>query len=420
MSIAMSTHPNQEHHDRITERIARRSAEYPLPPSCASIDILTLVFNTDPAILRETAASVIAQDAPVWRWVIIDNGSTDAGTHEVLRDLASHSNIVIEPLPENLGIVAGHRRGLELCIGEFVALLDHDDVLTPDALRIVAWYIDRFDRPGFLYSDEDKCDTEHRRFAPLIKPDFSPALLNDTAYTCHLSVAERTLLVGCGAFTDATVEGTQDWDMALRLVESGCAVVHVPEILYSWRALPSSTALTLSSKPYVLDAQRNCLQQHLRRQGLDDRFEVFANPMFPEPNGFWWIRRREGLPEPRVEIVVSGPMAPGQLREAVGLLELIPDAGLICTPHPDEPIDAHFRSCRRDAVTICAPWVARATALTEIGAVDNDIAANDLAANDIAANDIAANDIAANDLAGRLRSQGWRTIATPFLTAGGR
>lgn len=377
---------------------AQRRAEYPLPSDCATVDILTLVFDTDAAVLRKTAASVVAQDMTEWRWVIVDNGSTNAGTREVLRELAQHPNISIESLPRNEGIVAGHHHGLQLCTAEYVALLDHDDMLTADALRIVAWHVDRFDRPGFLYSDEDKCDLADRHFDPLIKPDFDPALIRDTAYTCHLSVAQRVALIDCGAFTDVGVEGTQDWDMALRLFESGCAIVHVPEILYSWRALESSTALALSEKPYVLDAQRHCLQQHLRRSGLDGRFEVVANPLFAEPNGHWRIRLRDGLPDPQMEIVEfvdEGAVAPGWRREAIGLLELIPDEALVTATRPDDPINAHFASCRHDTDVAGVPWVARASAISGIGI----------------------SELPNSNIAAHLRSNGWRTLATPFLTA---
>ncbi len=436
-----SSHPDLAHHEWITQRVAQRNAEYPLPRQPATFDILTLVYETDAAILRKTAASVIAQDAHVWRWVICDNGSTSEGTRDVLRDLACHPNIDVEWLPKNLGMVEGHRRGLELCTADYVAFLDHDDVLTVDALRVTACIIERFDRPDFLYSDEDKCDIEERRFAPLFKPDFSPALLNDVAYTCHMSVVKREQLRGCGAFTDPGVEGTQDWDMALRLFEIGCRIVHIPEILYSWRALPTSTAMTLLSKPYVLDAQLSCLRQHLQRQGLAERFDVIANPAFPEPDGHWWIRRLAVPPEPSVDVVVLdtqvakgvreitdygnfhvrvaadgsvGPaeadfialvpaggelLSPGWLREALGLFELVRDAAIVCgqagaESAENDPGYSYVRWCRRDAAAVAGPWVGRADAITAVGGLD----------------------ASTGDLEERLRSAGWRIVTTPFLT----
>ena len=227
--------------------------------------------------------------------------------------------------------------------------------------------------------------------------------------------------------------------MALRLFEAGCRFVHIPEILYTWRALPTSTALTFSSKPYVLDAQLTCLRQHLRRQGLAERFEVIANPSFPEPDGHWWIRRLAVLPEPSVDVVVLDARAatkvrdntdygnfhvrtaselkltatdliaivpaddvllsPGWLREAVGLFELVPDAGIVCghagAEKPEnDPGYSYVRWCRRDAATVAGPWVGRADAITAVGGLDS----------------------AAGDLDPRLRSAGWRIVTTPFLT----
>jgi len=401
-------------------------------------DVLTLVFNTKPRQLRKTAASVMNQDKPLWHWVLCDNGSTRRGTRRVLRKLAAHPSITVASWPHNVGIVEGHRLGLELCEAEYVALLDHDDLLTPDALRIVAGHIERGDSPDYLYSDEDKCDERGRRFAPLRKPDFTPALLMDTAYTCHLSVIRRTQLKACGAFTDPGVEGTQDWDMALRLYEAGCKIVHIPETLYSWRATPTSTALSFSAKPGVLVAQSYCLQQHLHRRGLDQSFEVVPNPLFPVADGHWWLRRLADAKEPTVEVLVSDErladdvangtdytnfrvrvatdgavvlsdgidlvavastsgesVSRAWLREAVGLFELIPDAGLVAaTNADDDPVSAHFNSCRRDVAAVSAPWVARRAAIAALGQVN----------------------VADDDVAARLRGAGWRAIASPFLT----
>lgn len=290
----------------IAARLAARAGDYPAPRENApQFDLLTLTYETDPAVLRKTAESVFAQDYPHWRWVIWDNASTRAETHAVLDELARHPQVVLHRSSKNLGITTGHRYALELCQREYVALLDHDDLLYADSLRIVAWHIDQCGRPGFLYSDEDKCDMQERRQYPFFKPDISPAYLLDTGYTCHFAVINREQLLASGAFSDPGVEGTQDWDMALRLLERGCRTVHVPEVLYTWRAVPQSTAIAgVSAKPYVLQGQRNCLERMLDRRGLADRFAIRPNPLFPTPDGHWQIVRKSRSHGPLVDLAV--------------------------------------------------------------------------------------------------------------------
>jgi cellulose synthase/poly-beta-1,6-N-acetylglucosamine synthase-like glycosyltransferase len=290
----------------LIRRRRERNTEYPLPAGDApTIDILTLTFQTDPTVLRKTADSVFAQDYPHWRWVIGDNGSTRPETLAVLEKIARHPNVVVERFRENHGIAEGHRLALARCSADYVALLDHDDLLMPDALRVGAWHIQRHSSPDFLYSDEDKCDMRDRHYYPYFKPDFSPALLLDTGYTCHLSVVRREKLIECGAFTDRDVEGTQDWDMAVRLYECGARVIHIPEILYTWRATPTSTAAAASAKRYIGNAHRECLTRHLVRRGMADRFEVQPNPMSAVPAiGLWRLRRLAESAGPLVDVLL--------------------------------------------------------------------------------------------------------------------
>jgi cellulose synthase/poly-beta-1,6-N-acetylglucosamine synthase-like glycosyltransferase len=291
----------------MTRRRRERDSEYPLPAGDApTFDILTLTFQTEPTVLQKTADSVFAQDYPHWRWVIGDNGSSRPETLALLERIARDPRVVVVRFRENHGIAEGHRLALERCSADYVALLDHDDLLTPDALRVVAWHIQHHGRPDFLYSDEDKCDMRDRHFYPYFKPDFSPALLLDTGYTCHLSVVRREKLIDCGAFTEREVEGTQDWDMAVRLYERGARVVHIPEILYTWRATPTSTATAASAKKYIGTAHRECLTRHLVRRGLADRFEVQPNPMSAVPAiGLWRLRRLAEPPAPLVDVLLA-------------------------------------------------------------------------------------------------------------------
>lgn len=342
---------NFNYDEWLLRRQRERSEEYPaLPAPGPAFDILTLTYQTDPQVLRKTADSVFAQDCPDWRWVICDNASTRPETRAVLDELARHPRVVVRRFAENHGITEGHRLGLEFCSSDYVVLLDHDDLLSPDALRVCAWYIQRHDWPDFLYSDEDKCDMRDRHYYPFFKPDFSPALLLDTGYTCHLSVVRREKLIECGAFTDRDVEGTQDWDMAVRLYEMGSRVIHIPEILYTWRATRTSTATSAKAKSYVGAAHRNCLTRHLSRRGLSDRFEVQANPLFAVPAiGLWRLRRVPDSTGPLVDVIL---IANEDARETAAAIASClretdyPNFRLrVVVPHGEQHVEALRGSC---------------------------------------------------------------------------
>ncbi|MCB2187239.1 MAG: glycosyltransferase [Deltaproteobacteria bacterium] len=308
-------------------RQAERVRLYPAPTAePPSFDVLTLTYNTPLAVLNQTAASVLEQDYPSWRWVVWDNGTQAPDTLARLKELAAHPQVTVHFSTENLGIARGHAAALALCQSEYVALLDHDDLLTTDALRVAAWHIARFGRPDFLYSDEDKCDPAGRRYWPMFKPDPSPAFLQSAAYICHLTVIRREALVAVEAFSDPAVEGAQDWDMTLRLFDAGLRVVHLPEVLYSWREVPGSTAGEgLGAKPYVVASQRHVLSQSLARRGLAERFEVRINPLFPSASGFWHLTRLARDPAPLVEVVLLARGRPALLERSLRSLLLDTD-----------------------------------------------------------------------------------------------
>jgi hypothetical protein len=272
--------------------LRRRLRSYPTPASAAqpAIDVLTLVHDTPAEVLRETARSVFAQGYDRSRWVIWNNGTTRNETLDLLGEIEGNPRVLVRHGAANLGIVRGHAAGLAHCTAEYVGLLDHDDCLTPDALRIMAASIATHGKPPLLYSDEDKLDAAGRRFCPFFKPAWSPALLLSTGYTCHFTVFRRALGLQLGVFTDPAVEGAQDWDLALRFLDGGYEGVHVPEILYSWRVHSESTSgRGVDAKPYALKGQQRCLELSLERRGLTDRFRVVSNPLYPFVDGHWHL-----------------------------------------------------------------------------------------------------------------------------------
>jgi GT2 family glycosyltransferase len=171
---------------------------------------------------------------------------------------------------QNGGIVAASNDALGMAQGEFVALLDHDDELHPDALRLVDDLLTATPDADYAYTDEDKIDEAGRHSAAFFKPGWSPDRFRTQMYTCHLSVLRRSLVDEVGGF-NAGFEGSQDWDLVLRVTERARAVVHVPEVLYHWRTLPNSTASVNAqeAKPYAFAAGARALQAHCDRIGFE-------------------------------------------------------------------------------------------------------------------------------------------------------
>jgi GT2 family glycosyltransferase len=237
------------------------------------ISILTPVYNTDPAILRKTIASVQDQSYPDWELCLVDDGSQRAEVAEILRRAAaSDPRILVRRRLTNGGIVAASNDALELATGELVALLDHDDELAPDALYEVAAVLDRHPDADLIYTDEDKIGLDGNRFQPFFKPDWSPEYLLTCMYTAHLSVYRRSVVEDVGGFRPG-FEGSQDYDLALRVAERTDRIHHIPKILYHWRVTAESTAAGHGSKPYAHGAGRRALAEHIHRRGLEGMVE---------------------------------------------------------------------------------------------------------------------------------------------------
>ncbi len=159
-------------------------------------------------------------------------------------------------------------RRLELVTGEFTALLDHDDELSPLALYFVAKTITEFPDTAIIYSDEDKIDGRGRRYAPRFKSDWNPDMLLSLNYVNHLTVYRTSLIRECGGFR-LGYEGSQDYDLLLRVSElcGGSRIRHIPKILYHWRAIAGSVANASDEKPYAHDLARKAIAEHLERVG---------------------------------------------------------------------------------------------------------------------------------------------------------
>jgi O-antigen biosynthesis protein len=210
--------------------------------------IVTPVYDPPADVLRETIASVTAQTFDDWELCLVDDCSPSPHVADVLAEAAqSDARVRIARRAANGGIVAASNDALAMAQGEFVVLLDHDDTLHPEALRLVDEALTASPEADYLYSDEDKIDGHGRLSGPFYKPDWSPERFRTQMYTCHVAVLRRSLVEEVGGF-DPAFEGSQDWDLALRVTERARRVVHVPTASASaWRPSSSATSSTAAS-----------------------------------------------------------------------------------------------------------------------------------------------------------------------------
>lgn len=236
-----------------------------------TISIVTPVYNVDPQWLARCIESVRAQSYPHWQLCLHDDASAHPDTRRALRGWAMvDPRIVVTWSRRNGGISAASNAALANAHGEFLALLDNDDELDPDALLEVAALIDRHPDADLVYSDEDRitlqADGSTLRHDPFFKPDWSPQLLFACMYTGHLSVYRRSLVMELGGFRPA-YDFSQDYDLALRVTERSDRIHHLPKVLYHWRALPSSAAG--GGKDFARASNIAALQDACRRRGFD-------------------------------------------------------------------------------------------------------------------------------------------------------
>ncbi len=234
------------------------------------ISFVVPVYNIGPDHLRETLDSVLAQTYPNWELCIADGASTTPGIRPLLDELAAREpRARVRLLERNLGISGNSNAALELARGEFVALLDHDDLIAPNMLSEIVARLNRQPDTDLIYFDEDLLSGDGReRFHPWFKPDWSPHLLLCANYLMH-ACYRRTLILDAGGF-DPRTDGAQDWDLEFRCVERTQRIAHIPKILYHWRQVQGSAALSSAAKPWAFERQFGCIRNHLLRLGIAD------------------------------------------------------------------------------------------------------------------------------------------------------
>ena len=267
--------------------------------------VLTPVYETPAGVLWEMLESVRTQTFGDWELCLVDDRSGSPHVRQMLEEAAAADpRVRVAFREENGGIVAASNDALAMARGEFLALLDHDDELHPDALAHVHEALLARPDADYVYTDEDKIDEAGHHSGPFFKPDWSPERMRTQMYTCHLSVFRRSLVEEVGGF-DPEFEGSQDWDLVLRVTERARAVLHVPRVLYHWRMIATSAAGG-DAKPWAFEAGKRAIQAHCDRIGLPARAEQdTADP------GVYHLEP-ELQSEPLVSIVIPSR---GQVRE---------------------------------------------------------------------------------------------------------
>jgi O-antigen biosynthesis protein len=279
------------------------------------ISVLVPTYNTQERWLRRAIESVREQLYPHWELCIADDASTASGVRRVMEEysrLDPRIRVVFRDV--NGHICAASNSALEIATGDFIALLDHDDELPRHALYMVAAALNDKPRLDLIYSDEDKIDEAGRRFAPYFKPDWNPALLTAQNVVSHLGVYRTSLVRSLGGFREG-YEGSQDWDLALRVSEviASSHIRHIPHILYHWRATVGSTSVSTEGKPYALQSAAKALRNHLERTGCEGSISDTAS-------GYFRIRPKTPEPPPWVSIVILARSGVTRLRRCIASL----------------------------------------------------------------------------------------------------
>lgn len=235
------------------------------------ISIVVPVYNTPENFFKELVQSLQKQTYSNWELCLAD------GSPESIKYMQEYpkkdQRIKYKIIGENKGISGNTNEALTLVTGDFIGLLDHDDLLPAFSLYEVVKAINENPEVEFIYSDEDKLETaKSPRYGVFFKPDFSPYTLNSANYICHFSIFKKELMDKLGGFR-SEYDGSQDFDIVARASELTQNIVHIPKVLYHWRAHKNSTAQNSDSKPYAFEIGKKVIKDHIKRS-LDTEVEV--------------------------------------------------------------------------------------------------------------------------------------------------
>lgn len=231
------------------------------------ISIITPTYNTPKKYLEEMIESVLKQTYKNFELCIADDASTSKDTIETLKKYENHPNIKITYRNENGHISEASNSALGLVTGEYLVFLDHDDMLSPNALYEMVRKLNENRELKLIYSDEDKIDESNNRFDPHFKSGWNPDLFYSQNYICHLTLLKTNIVKDIGGFRKG-YEGSQDYDLLLRYIDqiNYNEIDRIEKILYHWRAIKGSTALKNSEKNYTHDAGLKALKDYFSKK----------------------------------------------------------------------------------------------------------------------------------------------------------
>ena len=239
------------------------------------ISIVVPLYNTNTDFFRELLYTVHCQTYKNWELILTDG--SEEPLEEIKKMVEKDKRIKYKFLGENKGISENTNCAIEMATGDYISLLDHDDMLDITALYEVVKVINENDEVDFIYSDEDKFHfIDEPMFAPHFKPDYAPDTLRANNYICHYSVFKKELLKEIGGF-NSEFNGAQDFDIILRATEKAKKIVHISKVLYHWRVHKNSTSMTQDAKPYAILAGQKAVEAHLDRVGLKGKVYEGAN-----------------------------------------------------------------------------------------------------------------------------------------------
>lgn len=233
------------------------------------------VYNAPPKLLEECLQSLLNQNYDNFEICIVDDHSTNDETLNTLKKYEKNSKIKIKYRKENGMISKASNDAIKLASGEFIVLVDNDDTIEKDALYYFVEALNNNKTIDMLYSDEDKLDYSGNRMEPHFKPDWSPDTFMCLNYICHLTAIRKSIVDKLGGFR-SEYDGSQDYDLFLRVTEQTQKIYHVPKILYHWRQTSTSTAGYLGNKSYAYLAGKKALEDSLKRRKIEG--EIYDNP----------------------------------------------------------------------------------------------------------------------------------------------
>ena len=298
-----------EKHRASAENLASMRREMRGFASQPLVSILTPVFETPVPWLREAVESVLAQVYENWELLLIDDGSTDTDLLRALPVVAAcDRRIRLVRLESHQGISAALNRGLELANGEWVTFLDHDDVIEPDALFQNVSLLQENPGLDLIYSDEDKL-TDQGFDSPMLKPDWSPDFFLACNYLCHMIFLRRNVAREVGGF-QPRFDGSQDYDLLLRVIERTNRILHIPRVLYHWRRSDNSSASDVRQKPGQLEASLQAIEAYLKRRGEQAHVAVHWRS-----HGFYV--RRELREAKQISVIIPSLRGSGSLERCL-------------------------------------------------------------------------------------------------------